>query len=65
VRECCRASTAVDKALGEAIREAVAAGTSWRDIGRELRVAEDAETEQEVVDALAEQKREVWRRFWA
>src|SRR5215204_2666511 len=29
VRECCRAATAVDKALGEAIRGAVAAGHSW------------------------------------
>jgi hypothetical protein len=55
---------AVDKALGEAIRGAVAAGASWRDIGRTLGVAADAETEQAVIDALAEQKREVWRRFW-
>jgi len=65
VRECCRASMAVDKALGEAIRGALAAGASWRDVGRVLQVAEDAETERDVVDALADQKREVWRRFWA
>jgi hypothetical protein len=64
VGECCRASTAVDKALGEAIRGAVAAGASWGDIARALKVAEDAATEQDVLDALAKQKREVWRRFW-
>lgn len=55
---------AVDKALGEAIRGARVADASWGDIGRALRVAEDAETAQDVVDALAKQKREVWRRFW-
>ncbi len=65
IRECCRASTAVDKALGEAIREALVAGASWRDIGLALRAAKDAETAQDVVDALTEQKRAVWRRFWA
>ena len=65
VRECCRASMAVDKALGEAIREARAAGASWPDVGRVLGVAENAETEQDVIAALAEMKREVWRRFWA
>ncbi len=56
---------AVDKALGEAVRGAIAAGASWRDVGRVLQVAEDAETKRDVVDALADQKREVWRRFWA
>jgi hypothetical protein len=40
-------------------------GASWRDVGRVLQVAEDAETELDVVDALADQKREVWHRFWA
>ena len=65
VRECCRASVAVEKALGEAIREARAAGASWTDVGRVLGVADSAETEQDIVDALAEMKREVWRRFWA
>ena len=29
VRECCRASVAVEKALGEAIRDALAAGHNW------------------------------------
>jgi hypothetical protein len=31
VREWCRASTAMDKALGEAIRKAVGAGHTWDD----------------------------------
>jgi hypothetical protein len=65
VLECGRASTAVDKALGEAIRGARVAGASWPEIGRALRVTEDAETPQDLVDALAEQKRAVWRRLWA
>ena len=64
VGECCRASTAVDKALGEAVREAIAAGASWRDVGRALGVSEDAETEAEVIDAFARTKRAVWGRFW-
>ena len=64
LRECNRASTAVDKALGEAIRNARAQGMSWREIGRGLGIAEDAQTAQDVVDAMAQTKREVWRRFW-
>lgn len=64
LRECCRASTAVDKAIGEAIRGARAAGASWQDIGRALGATETAQTQQEVIDALADQKRSVWRRFW-
>lgn len=65
VRECCRASMAVEKALGEAVRGARTAGASWPDVGHALGVHEDAETEQDVVDALADMKLEVWRRFWA
>ena len=38
VRECCRASVAVEKALGEAIRDALAAGHSWAEIGQALGV---------------------------
>jgi hypothetical protein len=64
LRECRRAATAVDKALGEAIRSARAAGASWQDIGRTLGATPNAQTQQEVIDALADQKRAVWRRFW-
>ena len=53
VRECCRASMAVDKALGEAVREAIKTGSSWRDIGRALGASEDADTEADVIDAFA------------
>jgi hypothetical protein len=38
VRECCRASVAVEKAMGEAIRDALAAGHSWAEVGRALGV---------------------------
>jgi hypothetical protein len=64
VRECCRASMAVEKALGEAVRAAIASGASWQEVGRVLGVAEAAESDREVIEALAETKREVWRRFW-
>ena len=36
VREACRAGTALDKAIGEAVREALAAGDTWPEIGRVL-----------------------------
>ena len=38
VRECCRASVAVENALGEVIRDALAAGHSWADVGQALGV---------------------------
>ena len=38
VRECCRASVAVEKAMGEVIREALAAGHSWAEVGQALGV---------------------------
>jgi hypothetical protein len=64
VRECCRASMAIEKALGESVRAALASGASWQEVGRVLGVAEAAQSRQDVVEALAETKREVWRRFW-
>ena len=64
VRECCRASMAIEKALGEAVRAAIASGASWQEVGRALGVAEAAESDRDVIEALAETKREVWRRFW-
>ncbi|WP_426997149.1 hypothetical protein [Pseudarthrobacter sp. N5] len=62
LRECCRASTAVDKALGEAIQATVAAGIPWRDIGRVLGVAEADGSRRDVIDALAASRRELWHR---
>jgi hypothetical protein len=63
LRECSRASMAVDKALGEAIRGSIAAGAEWKDIGQLLGVAEAAQSKYDVFDALAATKREVWRRY--
>ena len=64
VRECCRASMAIEKALGEAVRAAIASGALWQEVGRVLGVAEAAESEREVVEAFAETKRAVWGLFW-
>jgi len=36
VHECCRASVAVEKALGEAIRDALASGHNWAEVGQVL-----------------------------
>ena len=65
LRECNRASTAVDKALGEAIQHARARGVSWQQIGQVLGVRDDAASAEHVIDALAETKRTIWRRFWS
>jgi hypothetical protein len=64
VRECCRASMAVEKALGEAVRAALASGASWQEVGHVLGVAEAAQSKHDLIEAFAETKREVWRRFW-
>ena len=62
VRECCRASVAVDKALGEAIRDALAAGHSWTQVGRALGV--DGSTSVGVRDEYAASRRWMWSRMW-
>lgn len=41
MRECCRASIAVEKAIGEAIRDAIATGHSWAEVGQALGVEAD------------------------
>ena len=63
LRECCRASMAMDKALGEAIRDAITAGARWQDISRTLGVSEAAQSESELIDGFAANRREVWRRY--
>jgi hypothetical protein len=63
VRECCRAATAVDKALGEAIRGAIAAGHSWHEVGQALS-ASQASTSAEVLEDYADARQWSWRRFW-
>ena len=62
VRECCRASVAVEKALGEAIRDALAAGHSWAEVGQALGV--EADTRPGVMDEYDASRRFMWSRFW-
>jgi hypothetical protein len=63
VREACRAGTAVDKVLGEAVREALAAGYTWPEIGRALTGGPGTDGN-EVLAEYAEARRRSWRRFW-
>jgi hypothetical protein len=62
VRECCRASVAIEKALGEAIRDAVAAGHSWAEVGRSLGV--EAETSVRVGEEYDTSRRWMRAKFW-
>jgi len=62
VRQCCRASVAVEKALGEAIRDAVSAGQSWDEIGRALGV--EAQSRSGVRDQYGASRRWMYSRFW-
>jgi len=62
VHECCRAAVAVEKALGEAIREAIATGHSWAEVGHALRV--DGETAAGVQEAYEATGHWMRSRFW-
>ena len=62
VRECCRASVAVEKALGEVIREALAAGHSWAEIGQALGV--EATTSVSVREHYDTSRSWMRTRFW-
>lgn len=57
LREACRAATALDKAVAEAIRQARRSGVSWAEIAGTLGVAEDAGDKQTLIDALANARR--------
>lgn len=63
VRECCRASVAVEKALGEAIRDALAAGHNWAEVGHILGV--DASTSVGVVEQYDASRSWMRSKFWA
>jgi hypothetical protein len=63
VREACRAGTAVDKVLGEAVRQALAAGHTWPEIGQALTGGTGTDGD-EVLAEYAEARRQSWRRFW-
>ena len=62
VRECCRASVAVEKALGEAIRDALAAGHDWAEVGHALGVA--ASTSVGVAQQYDASRSWMRSRFW-
>lgn len=62
VRECCRASVTVEKALAEAIRDALAAGHNWAEVGRVLGV--DASTSVGVAEQYDDSRSWMRARFW-
>lgn len=62
VRECCRASVAVEKALGEAIREAIDSGHTWAEMGQSLGV--EANTSTGVGERYEASRRWMRSRFW-
>jgi hypothetical protein len=62
VRECCRASVAVEKALGEAIRDVLAAGHNWAEVGDVLGV--DASTWVGVAEQYDASRSWMRSRFW-
>lgn len=62
VREVCRGSWALEKALGEAIREAAAAGHSWVEIGHALGVG--GTTADEVRERFGASRHEMRHRLW-
>ena len=64
VTDCCRALMALEKALGESIRQARSAGHSWADVGRALGATETAASFDDVADAFAANKRATWELFW-
>ena len=62
VRECCRATVAVEKALGEVIRDALAAGHSWAEVGQAF--GADADTSVAVREQYEGFSRWMRTRFW-
>ena len=59
LRESCRASIAIEKTIAEAIGRARECGMSWAEVGRVLGAADQANTKQAVIDALADNRRAV------
>jgi hypothetical protein len=62
VRECCRASVALEKALGEAVRDAIDAGHSWTEVGQALGV--EADTSAGVRQQYVASRDWMRARFW-
>src|SRR5215211_7183338 len=59
LRESCRASVGVEKAVAEAIHGARAGGLSWEEIGRTLGVDGHAHDKQTLMDAFADSRRAI------
>jgi len=62
--ECCRTNLALDKALGEAITTARAAGKDWPEIAGALAAAGETVTRDALIEERLHQQRLVWQRFW-
>jgi hypothetical protein len=62
LRECCAATVALDKTLGESIARARSAGFSWADIGRTLGAGENATAWSDVATGLVRNRQAVWGR---
>jgi hypothetical protein len=60
LRESCRSSVAIEKAVAEAIQLARRAGSSWEEIGHVLGVAEDARDKSALVEAFADSRRAIF-----
>lgn len=57
LRESCRASVGIEKAVAEAIERSRAMGVSWYEIARALGVAEQAGDKRTLIDAFARNRR--------
>ena len=62
LRECCRASVALEKAMGEVIRGALAAGHTWAEVGQALGV--EADTSVGVREQYDTSRTWMRTRFW-
>ena len=62
LRECCRASVALEKAMGEVIRDALAAGHTWAQVGQALGV--EADTSVGVREQYDTSRSWMRTRFW-
>jgi hypothetical protein len=59
LRESWPASIAIDKTLAEAIARVRATGVSWAEVGHLLGATDEAQTRQDLIDALAANRRSV------
>jgi hypothetical protein len=62
LRECCRASVALEKAMGQVVRDALAAGHTWTEVGQALGV--EANTSVGVREQYDTSRSWMRTRFW-